>query len=96
MRYQEGDLSPFQPIAVLIQHLHAGSGTVDFADFFLFTERFGQPERAKLLAMASARIGLPEGPLLQQNAPNPFNSGTVISWFQLQPGPWRAGTPVGR
>ena len=66
-----------------------GSGTVDFADFFLFTERFGQPERAKLLAMASARIGLPEGPLLQQNAPNPFNSGTVISWFQLRPGPAR-------
>ena len=31
-------------------------------------------------------IGLPEGPQLQQNAPNPFNSGTVISWLQLQPG----------
>ena len=41
---------------------------------------------AKLLAMARERIGLPEGPLLQPNAPNPFNSGTVISWFQLQPG----------
>ena len=41
---------------------------------------------AKLLALARERIGLPEGPLLQPNAPNPFNSGTVISWFQLQPG----------
>ena len=36
--------------------------------------------------MARERIGLPEGPQLQPNAPNPFNSGTVISWFQLQPG----------
>ena len=63
-----------------------GSGSVDFADFFLFAENFGQPARAKLLAMARERIGLPEGPQLQQNAPNPFNSGTVITWFQLQPG----------
>ena len=31
-------------------------------------------------------IGLPDGPQLQQNAPNPFNSQTVISWFQLRPG----------
>ena len=66
-----------------------GSGTVDFTDFFLFAEAFGQPERAKLLAMARERIGLPQGPQLQQNAPNPFNSGTVISWFQLQAGPAR-------
>ncbi len=63
-----------------------GSGTVDFADFFLFAESFGQPERAKLLALAREQIGLPDGPQLQQNAPNPFNSGTVITWFQLQPG----------
>ena len=63
-----------------------GSGSVDFADFFLFAENFGQPARAKLLAMAQELLGLPDGPQLQQNAPNPFNSGTVISWFQLQPG----------
>ena len=62
-----------------------GDGTVDFADFFLFAESFDQPARAKLAAMARERIGLPEGPELQ-NAPNPFNSGTVISWFQLLPG----------
>ena len=65
------------------------SGLVDFADFFLFAESFGQPARAKLLALARDRIGLPDGPGLQQNAPNPFNSGTVISWFQLQSGPAR-------
>ena len=63
-----------------------GSGTVDFTDFFLFAESFGQPERAKLLALARERLGLPDGPQLQQNAPNPFNSGTMISWFQLQAG----------
>ena len=66
-----------------------GSGKVDFADFFLFAESFGQPARARLLALAGERLGLPAGPRLQQNAPNPFNSSTVISWFQLQPGPAR-------
>ncbi len=30
--------------------------------------------------------GLPAGPQLQQNAPNPFNGETVISWFLLEPG----------
>ncbi len=63
-----------------------GSGSVDFADFFLFAESFGQPARAKLVALARELIGLPDGPQLQQNAPNPFNSETVISWFLLQPG----------
>ncbi len=63
-----------------------GSGSVDFADFFLFAENFGQPARAKLVALARELIGLPDGPQLRQNAPNPFNSGTVLSWFQLQPG----------
>ena len=62
------------------------SGSVDFADFFLFAEHFGQPARAKLVAIARELIGLPDGPQLRQNAPNPFNSRTVISWFQLEPG----------
>ncbi len=66
-----------------------GSGRVDFTDFFLFAESFGQPARARLAAMARERIGLPDGPQLRQNAPNPFNTGTVIAWFQLQPGPAR-------
>ena len=65
------------------------SGTVDFADFFLFAESFGQPARARLMALARERIGLPDGPQLRQNWPNPFNRGTVISWFLLQPGPAR-------
>ena len=64
-------------------------GEVGFSDFFLFAEHFGQPARAKLVAMARELIGLPDGPQLRQNAPNPFNSGTVISWFQLQPGSMR-------
>ena len=45
------------------------------------------PGTLKLLALA--RLGLSDGPQLQQNHPNPFNSGTVISWFQLQAGPAR-------
>ena len=66
-----------------------GSGSVDFADFFLLADHFPDPVRGKLLALAWERIGLPDGPQLQQNAPNPFNSQTVISWFQLRPGPAR-------
>ena len=63
-----------------------GSGVVDFGDFFIFADAFGQPARAKLLALAAKLIGLPEGPQLQQNAPNPFNSQTVIPYFLLAPG----------
>ena len=66
-----------------------GSGSVDFGDFFLFADHFGQPARSKLLALAREMIGLPDGPQLQQNAPNPFNSETAISWFLLRPGPAR-------
>ena len=63
-----------------------GSGSVDFADFFLLADHFGDPARGKLMALAREMIGLPDGPQLQQNAPNPFNSQTVISWFLLRPG----------
>ena len=38
---------------------------------------------AKSVAIAEA---LPDGPQLQQNAPNPFNSQTVIPYFLLEPG----------
>ena len=34
-------------------------------------------------------IGLPEKTQLQPNAPNPFNSETVLSYFLLEPGPAR-------
>ncbi len=66
-----------------------GSGVVDFGDFFIFADAFGQPARAKLLALAAKLIGLPEGPQLRQNVPNPFNSQTEISYFLLAPGPAR-------
>ncbi len=62
-----------------------GSGTVDFVDFFQFVDAFDQPGQAKLLAIAQEMIGLPAETELQQNAPNPFNSETVISWFQVEP-----------
>ena len=63
-----------------------GSGSVDFGDFFLLADHFADPARGKLMALARELIGLPDGPQLQQNAPNPFNSETVISWFLLRPG----------
>ncbi|MCY3758354.1 MAG: T9SS type A sorting domain-containing protein [Acidobacteria bacterium] len=66
-----------------------GDGSVDFADFFEFVDAFGQSGQAKLLAMARDMIGLPSETELQQNAPNPFNNETVISWFLLEPGPAR-------
>ena len=63
-----------------------GDGSVGFQDFFLLADHFADPARGKLLALARELIGLPDGPQLQQNAPNPFNSETVISWFLLRPG----------
>ncbi len=66
-----------------------GSGTVDFVDFFQFVDAFDQPGQAKLVALAREMFGLPAGPELHQNQPNPFNSETVISWFLLEPGPAR-------
>ena len=64
-------------------------GKVDFVDFFLFADAFDSSAQAKLVALAREMIGLPAGPQLQQNAPNPFNSETVISWFLMKPGPAR-------
>ena len=49
------------------------SPLADFFDFFL---------GGKLVA-------LPDSPQLAQNAPNPFNSETVLSYFLLEPGPVR-------
>ena len=66
-----------------------GSGSVDFGDFFLLADHFADPARGKLLVLAQEMIGLPDAPQLQQNAPNPFNSETVFSWFVLRPGPVR-------
>ena len=63
-----------------------GDGRVDFVDFFAFVDAFGSSGQAKLVALAREMLGLPGGPELQQNAPNPFNTETVISWFLLEPG----------
>ena len=65
------------------------NGTVDFADFFLFAEAADESEQDQLFALAKELIGLPEGAQLYQNAPNPFNSQTVFSYFLLTPGPMR-------
>jgi len=65
------------------------NGTVDFTDFFLFAETSDESERDQLFALAKELIGLPEGAQLYQNAPNPFNSQTVLSYFLLTPGPTR-------
>ena len=62
------------------------SGAVDFADFFLLADYFGQPARGKLLVLAKELLGLPDGIELHQNAPNPFNSQTTISYSLPAPG----------
>lgn len=65
------------------------NGIVDFTDFFLFAEAADESERDQLFALAKELIGLPESAQLYQNAPNPFNSQTVFSYFLLTPGPTR-------
>ncbi|MDE2733967.1 MAG: T9SS type A sorting domain-containing protein [Gemmatimonadota bacterium] len=66
-----------------------GNGEVDSADLDLFRDVFDSTGQAKLVAMAQDQIGLPDAPQLQQNAPNPFNSQTVLSYFLPEPGPAR-------
>ena len=53
------------------------------ADFTEIVRFEVEAASAKSVAMAEA---LPDGPQLQQNVPNPFNSQTVIPYFLLEPG----------
>ena len=66
-----------------------GSGTVDFADIRLFIDVLDSKGQAKLATMVQERTGLPDGPQLQQNAPNPFNNQTVFSYSLPEQGPVR-------
>ena len=50
---------------------------------------YSRPAPSQPAAKAQALIGLPEKTQLQPNAPNPFNSETVLSYFLLEPGPAR-------
>ena len=68
-----------------------GDGRTDFVDFFLFIDAFDAPSQAKLVALAEEMLGLPSETELQQNAPNPFNSETVISWFFVGDGSGATG-----
>ena len=61
-----------------------GNGTVDFGDFFILADHIGGPERSKLLALAREMIGLPDGPQLLQNTPNPFNGSAAIGFILPQ------------
>lgn len=57
-----------------------GSGSVEFGDFFIFADNFGKEERAKLLVLARAYLGLPMASWLEANYPNPFNSATTLRY----------------
>ena len=60
----------------------AGDGTILLWDVAEWTN-------SETAVAASKLIGLPNEPLLQQNAPNPFNSQTIISYFLPKSGPMR-------
>lgn len=72
------------------------AGTLDFTIEFSADELEINPaDNVRSLQLeiapdpAQALTGLPDSPQLAQNAPNPFNSQTVLSYFLHAPGPTR-------
>ncbi len=63
------------------------AGLLDFTIEFSSDEMEIEP--ADNVASLQVQIGLPNSSQLQQNAPNPFNSQTVLSYFLPAPGPVR-------
>ena len=76
------DSVAFSPNGTIIASGSSQDGTVKLWDV-------SEWKRAKRLARAEEQIGQPDGPQLVQNAPNPFNSQTILSYFLHAPGPAR-------
>ena len=72
----------FSPDGTIIASGSSDDGTVKLWDV-------SEWKRAKRLARTEEQIGQPDSPQLQQNAPNPFNSQTILSYFLHAPGPAR-------
>ena len=72
----------FSPDGTIIASGSSEDGTVKLWDV-------SEWKRAKRLALAEEQIGQPDSPQLAQNAPNPFNSQTVLSYFLHAPSPAR-------
>ena len=71
-----------------------GTNTVDVSvaglDPVTFTATaVGEEPAFDLSDLFGKRVALPDRTQLLQNAPNPFNSQTVVSYFLLEPGPVR-------
>ena len=71
-----------------------GTNTVDVSvaglDPVTFTATaVGEEPAFDLSDLFGKRVALPDNTQLLQNAPNPFNSQTVVSYFLLEPGPVR-------
>ena len=72
----------FSPDGMILASGSSDDGTVKLWDV-------SEWKRAKRPALAEERAGLPDSPQLAQNAPNPFNSQTILSYFLHAPGPAR-------
>ena len=64
------------------------AGLLDFSIEFSADEEEIDPTN-NIQWLRGIQIGQPDSPQLAQNAPNPFNSQTVLSYFLHAPGPAR-------